>query len=83
MNFQERYDLAKSLRESLDESQSVELSPAASSSAPAKTSTSVFRYTAADGSEKWATATTKVITHPAFDLMAEDHRAHHDRGLRR
>jgi len=75
LSFQERYELAKTMRESLDDSQSVELSPNGLVVRPGENVHLGFRYTAADGSEKWATATTKVITHPTFDLMSADHRA--------
>ena len=34
-----------------------------------------FRYRDAAGAEQWATASTKVITHPVFDIMTEDFRA--------
>ncbi len=75
MTFQERYELAKTMRESLDDSQSIDLNPNGLVVRPGENVHIGFRYTAPDGSEKWATATTKVVTHPAFDLMATDHRA--------
>ncbi|MFT5106679.1 MAG: tetratricopeptide (TPR) repeat protein, partial [Pseudoalteromonas tetraodonis] len=34
-----------------------------------------FRYTDGDGKKQWLTASTKVITHPVFDIMAEDYRS--------
>ncbi|GAA5478030.1 tetratricopeptide repeat protein [Haloferula helveola] len=33
-----------------------------------------FLYTDEQGQERWLTASTTVITHPAFDVMAEDYR---------
>ena len=75
LSYTERYQLAASMRESLDDSQSVELSPNGLVVRPGENVHLGFRYTAADGSEKWATATAKVVTHPAFDLMAADNRA--------
>ena len=33
-----------------------------------------FQYTAPDGKTQWLTASAKVVTHPAFDIMAEDQR---------
>lgn len=75
MTFQERYELAKTMRESLDDSQSVDLNPSGLVVRPGENVHIGFRYTAPDGSEKWATATTKVITHPTFDLMTADHLA--------
>ena len=75
LNLQERYDLAKSLRESLDDSQGIELSPSGLVVRPGENIHIAFRYSAPDGSEKWVTATTKVITRPAFDLMTADHRS--------
>lgn len=33
-----------------------------------------FRYKDAGGAEKWATASAKVITHPVFDVLADDYR---------
>jgi outer membrane protein assembly factor BamD (BamD/ComL family) len=72
MSYQERYDLAKSMRESLDDSESIELSPNGLVVRPGENVYLGFRYTAPDGSEQWATATTKVITHPAFDLLSAD-----------
>ncbi len=74
MTFQERYELAKTMRESLDDSQSIDLNPDGLVVRPGENVHIGFRYTAPDGSEKWATATTKVVTHPAFDLMSVDHR---------
>lgn len=75
LSFMERYQLAASMRESLDDSQSVELSPNGLVVRPGENVYLGFRYTAADGSEKWATATTKVVTHPTFDLMSADNSA--------
>jgi len=75
MTFQERYELAKTMRESLDDSQSVDLVPNGLVVRPGENVYIAFRYTAPDGSEKWAATTTKVITHPAFDLMSADHLA--------
>jgi hypothetical protein len=63
------------MRESLDDSQSVDLNPSGLVVRPGENVHIGFRYTAPDGSEKWATATTKVITHPTFDLMTADHLA--------
>lgn len=74
MTYQERYELAKTMRESLDDSQSVELSPNGLVVRPGENVYLGFRYTAPDGSEKWATASVKVVTHPALELMAADHR---------
>ncbi len=74
MTFQERYELAKTMRESLDDSQSIDLIPNGLVVRPGENVHIGFRYTAPDGSGKWATATTKVVTHPAFDLMSVDHR---------
>ncbi len=75
MTFQERYELAKTMRESLDDSQSIDLNPNGLVVRPGENVHIGFRYTAPDGSGKWATATTKVVTHPAFDVMSADHRA--------
>ncbi len=75
MTFQERYELAKTMRESLDDSQSIDLNPNGLVVRPGEKVHIGFRYTAPDGSEKWATASAKVVTHPAFDLMSADHRA--------
>ena len=75
MTFRERYELAKTMRESLDDSQSVDLVPNGLVVRPGENVYIAFRYTAPDGSEKWAATTTKVITHPAFDLMSADHLA--------
>jgi len=75
MTYQERYELAKTMRESLDDSQSIDLNPNGLVVRPGEKVHIGFRFTAPDGSEKWATATTKVVTHPALDLMAADHRA--------
>ena len=33
-----------------------------------------FQYTAPDGKKQWLTASAKVITHPAFDIMSADYR---------
>ena len=33
-----------------------------------------FRYTDREGKVRWLTASTKVITHPVFDIMSEDYR---------
>jgi outer membrane protein assembly factor BamD (BamD/ComL family) len=75
LTWQERYELAKTMRESLDESQSIDLNPNGLVVRPGENIHIGFRYTAPDGSEKWATASAKVISHPSFDLMATDHRA--------
>jgi outer membrane protein assembly factor BamD (BamD/ComL family) len=75
MTSQERYDLANTMRESLDDSQSIDLNPSGLVVRPGENVHIGFRYTDATGSEKWATATAKVVTHPAFDLMTEDHRS--------
>ena len=70
---EERYELVKATRDSLDPSEQLSAAPSGLVVRPGENVHIGFRYTAADGSEKWATATTKVITHPAFDLMAADH----------
>jgi tetratricopeptide (TPR) repeat protein len=31
-----------------------------------------FQFTDADGTQRWLTASTRVVTHPAFDLVADD-----------
>ena len=33
-----------------------------------------FRYKNPDGEDQWLTASTRVITHPVFDIMSEDYR---------
>ncbi len=33
-----------------------------------------FEYTGSDGKKQWLTASAKVVTHPAFDIMSEDYR---------
>jgi outer membrane protein assembly factor BamD (BamD/ComL family) len=33
-----------------------------------------FQYTGADGKKQWLTASAKVVTQPAFDIMSEDYR---------
>ena len=67
----ERYELAKAARNSLDGSE-VDYLLSGLVVRPGENVHIGFRYTAADGSQKWATASTKVVTHPAFDLLAED-----------
>ena len=75
LNSQERYELAKATRDSLDDSAKVDFVLKGLIVRPGENIYLGFRYTAPDGSEKWATATTKVVTHPAFDIMAEDYRS--------
>jgi outer membrane protein assembly factor BamD (BamD/ComL family) len=75
LNSQERYELAKTTRDSLDDSEKVDFVLKGLVVRPGENIYLGFRYTAPDGTEKWATAATKAITHPAFDLMAEDHRS--------
>ena len=74
MTWQERYDLVKSMRESLDTSQEIELSPSGLVVRPGENVHIAIRYIDDKGTEQWATATAKVITHSAFDMMAEDFR---------
>jgi outer membrane protein assembly factor BamD (BamD/ComL family) len=68
---EERYELAKAARNSLDSSET-DYSVNGLVVRPGENVHIGFRYTAADGSQKWATASTKVSTHPAFDLLTED-----------
>ncbi|MES2982209.1 MAG: hypothetical protein V4727_07845, partial [Verrucomicrobiota bacterium] len=75
LNTQERYELSKTTSDSLDPSQQVDYFHKGLVARPGENVYIGFRYTAPDGSEKWATASAKVITHPSFDLMTEDHRA--------
>lgn len=72
---QDRYDLAKANRDSLDETQQVDYVLKGLIVRPGENIYIGFRHTAPDGSEKWTTATAKVVTHPAFDLMTEDYRS--------
>jgi len=67
----ERYELAKAARNSLDSSE-VDYSLNGLVVRPGENVHIGFRYTAADGSQKWTTASTKVVTHPVFDLLTED-----------
>ncbi|MEI6176108.1 MAG: hypothetical protein WCS43_04380, partial [Verrucomicrobiota bacterium] len=71
----ERYELAKASQNSMDGADKFKFSPDGLVVRPGENVHIGFRYTAPDGSQKWATASAKVITHPAFDLMAEDYRA--------
>lgn len=75
LTFQERYELAQTMRQSLDDSQSIDLNPGGLVVRPGENIHIGFRYTDATGAEKWATASTKIVTHPAFDLMDAEHRA--------
>lgn len=75
LTFQERYELAKATKDSLDESQQIDLHVNGLVVRPGENIHIGFRHTAPDGSEKWSTASTKVITHPTLDLMAEDYRS--------
>ncbi len=75
LNSQERYELSKTTRESLDPSDKVDYELNGLVVRPGEKIHIGFRYTAPDGSVKWATASSKVITHPAFDLITEDQRS--------
>ena len=72
---QERYDLAKETKDSLDPSIQVDAHVNGLVVRPGEMVHIGFRYTTKDGAEKWATASTKVVSHPAFDLLTEDNRA--------
>jgi outer membrane protein assembly factor BamD (BamD/ComL family) len=67
----ERYELTKASRDSLDSSE-VDYSVDGLVVRPGENVHIGFRYTAADGTQKWATASAKVSTHPVFDLLTED-----------
>ena len=72
---QERYDLAKQTRDSIDKTEVVETSISGLVVRPGERVHIGFRYTDREGKEQWLTTSTQVITHPVFDLMAEDYRA--------
>jgi outer membrane protein assembly factor BamD (BamD/ComL family) len=67
----ERYELTKASRDSLDSGE-IDYSVDGLIVRPGENVHIGFRYTAADGSQKWATASAKVSTHPVFDLLTED-----------
>ncbi|MFN5579548.1 MAG: tetratricopeptide repeat protein, partial [Akkermansiaceae bacterium] len=67
----ERYELMKASRDSLDSGE-VDYSVDGLIVRPGENVHIGFRYTAADGTQKWATASAKVSTHPVFDLLTED-----------
>ncbi len=71
---QERYDLAKATKDSLDPSEQVESHVNGLVVRPGEMIHIGFRFTAKDGTEKWVTTSTKVVTHPALDILTEDSR---------
>lgn len=75
LTFQERYDLMQENRKSLNSSDEIELAPSGLVVKPGENVHIGFRYTDPNGKETWATATTKVVTHPVLDLVTEDHRS--------
>lgn len=75
LTFQERYELVQATKDSLDESQQVDLQVKGLVVRPGENIYIGFRHTGPDGKETWSTASTRVVTHPAFDLMAEDYRS--------
>jgi tetratricopeptide (TPR) repeat protein len=75
LTLQERYDMAKQARESITDTEAVDLHFSGLVVRPGERVHIGFRYTDREGKEQWITASTQVVTHPAFDLMAEDFRA--------
>ncbi len=74
MTAEERYEYAKTMRQSLDSPQSFTIQPNGLVVRPGDNVHIAFRYIDDKGAEQWSTATTKVITHSTFDLMAADYR---------
>jgi outer membrane protein assembly factor BamD (BamD/ComL family) len=72
MTSEERYEYSKTMRQSLDSPLNFSIRPNGLVVRPGENVHIAFRYTDDKGAEQWATATTKVITHSAFDLMTED-----------
>jgi outer membrane protein assembly factor BamD (BamD/ComL family) len=72
---EERKDLAKEAETSRDASATMLLRPNGLVTQPGDRIHFGFRYTDKDGKEKWLTASSKVITHPVFDIMTEDYRS--------
>ncbi|MFM2170698.1 MAG: hypothetical protein RI957_927 [Verrucomicrobiota bacterium] len=75
MTTQERYELASTLRSSLDQYDDIRQSPNGLVVRPGENVHIAFRFTDDKGAEQWVTASTKVISHSHFDFMTEDHRA--------
>ncbi len=72
---EERKELAKKAETSRDASASLLLRPNGLVTQPGDRIHFGFRYKDKDGKEKWLTASSKVITHPVFDIMTDDYRS--------
>jgi TolA-binding protein len=72
---EERKELTKEAETSRDAAATLLLRPGGLVAQPGDRIHFGFRYTDKDGKDKWLTATSKVITHPVFDIMAEDYRS--------
>jgi outer membrane protein assembly factor BamD (BamD/ComL family) len=71
---EEREELKQRAKDSRTAAQELEARGSGLIVAPGDTIFLGLRYTDPAGQSKWVTASTQVVTHAAFDLMAEDYR---------